>query len=167
LDMYPLHQPATFKEGTPLAGQQTSVDGYQLTSNSVPYQVGLNLTPERWAQLKVTPGVDEVERCWSWPFQLRDPGDVLILASGTGCEADKALRFGARTIDAVDIDPVIIKIGKTKHPLASYRSPKVNVVCDDARHFMNVCDKKYDLVVFSYLDSHTVTGIGSSVRLDN
>ncbi|HEY9788147.1 MAG TPA: hypothetical protein V6D17_22350, partial [Candidatus Obscuribacterales bacterium] len=34
------------------------------------------------------------------------------------------------------------------------------------RHYLRTCDKKYDLICFTLLDSHTVAGLGSSVRLD-
>lgn len=102
------------------------------------------------------------------PYRLRpQPEDVAIVAAGMGMDVQAALEGGAKRIDAVDIDPVILRLGHELNPNKSYESPNVNVICDDARHFFRKTPKKYDLVIFSHLDSHTVIGQSSSVRLDN
>jgi SAM-dependent methyltransferase len=91
--------------------------------------------------------------------------DVLVVGSGTGQNVAFGLQHGATNIDAVEIDPIILKLGNQYNP--AYASPAVHKHCDDARHFFNTCKKKYDMVVFTLLDSHTVAGNGSSVRLDS
>jgi SAM-dependent methyltransferase len=91
--------------------------------------------------------------------------DVLIVGSGTGQNTVPAVKHHATNIDAVEIDPRILQLGKEYDPY--YKNPAVHLVCDDARHFFNTCNKKYDLIVFSLLDSQTVAGQGSSVRLDS
>jgi hypothetical protein len=90
---------------------------------------------------------------------------VLVLAAGTGQDVAAAVVNGAKNVDAVDIDPVILAQGRRYDPL--YSTPNVHLFCDDARHYINLCQKKYDLIVFSFLDSHAVLGQGSSVRLDS
>ncbi len=95
------------------------------------------------------------------------PRSVLVLASGAGNDLAAALRHGAEEIDAVEIDPTIVKIGKQIHPEKPYDNPKVHVNVDDARAFMKRTDKKYDLVDFAYLDSHSAFSSMSSIRLDN
>jgi hypothetical protein len=105
---------------------------------------------------------------YDFPYIVH-PGakNVLILGAGTGNDVAAALRHGARSVDAVEIDPVILDIGKTMHPEKPYNSPRVTVHINDARAFLSRAVKRYDLVVFAYLDSHTLLANMSSLRLDN
>lgn len=102
------------------------------------------------------------------PYQLvREPGDVLVVGAGTGNDVAAALRHGARHVDAVEIDPVILELGRCYHPERPYADPRVTVWIEDARAFFKKSDRKYNLVVFGYLDSHTLLSSFSSLRLDN
>ena len=110
--------------------------------------------------------LEDRKKEYELPYLLKpDAKDVLIVGSGTGQNVSFGLQHGATNIDAVEIDPVILKLGDQYNP--RYSDPAVHQYCDDARHFFNTCQKKYDLVVFTLLDSHTVAGQGSSVRLDS
>ena len=93
--------------------------------------------------------------------------EVLILGAGSGTDVAAALRHGAKHVTAVDIDPVILRLGAERHPDQPYSDPRVTVVCDDARHFLRTTTKKYDLVVFALIDSLTVQSSFSGVRLES
>jgi hypothetical protein len=93
--------------------------------------------------------------------------DVLILGAGTGTDVAAALQHGAKHVDAVEIDPIIIRIGAAGHPDHPYSDPRVTVVNDDARHFLRMSTKRYDLVVFALIDSLTVQSSFSGVRLES
>lgn len=95
------------------------------------------------------------------------PRSVLVLAAGTGNDVAAALRHGATDVDAVEIDPVIAKLGREIHPEDPYKDPRVHIIVDDARAYLRRCQKKYDLIVFAYLDSHSAFSTMSSIRLDN
>ena len=95
------------------------------------------------------------------------PREMLILAAGAGNDLAAALRNGATYIDAVEIDPVIVRLGRELHPEKPYDNPAVHVVVDDARAFLKRSNRKYDLVDFAYLDSHSAFSSMSSIRLDN
>ncbi len=95
------------------------------------------------------------------------PRSVLVLAAGTGNDVAAALRHGATDVDAVEIDPTIAKIGREIHPEQPYSDPRVHLIVDDARAYLRRTNKKYDLIVFAYLDSHTAFSSMSSLRLDN
>jgi spermidine synthase len=97
----------------------------------------------------------------------RTAGDVLIVGAGTGNDVAAALRRGARRIDAVEIDPAIVRIGRLFHPEAPYDSPRVAVIENDARTFLRTTDLLYDLIVYGLLDSHTLLSHASNVRLDS
>jgi hypothetical protein len=70
-------------------------------------------------------------------------------------------------VDAVEIDPVILRLGRARHPDHPYSDPRVTAVTDDARHFLATTDRKYDLIVFALIDSLTVQSSFSGVRLES
>ena len=103
------------------------------------------------------------------PYKLlnRAPRNVLILGAGSGNDVETALTAGAQHVDAVEIDPLIIQIGRDLHPDKPYASPKVRVINDDARAFLRNSRDQYDLIIFGTLDSMTRLSALSNVRLDN
>jgi SAM-dependent methyltransferase len=109
------------------------------------------------------------EYFYQWPYAVFGDSlnEVLILGAGSGTDVAAALRHGAKHVDAVDIDPVILRLGAERHPDHPYSDPRVRVVCDDARHFLRSTTKKYDLVVFALIDSLTVQSSFSGVRLES
>lgn len=105
---------------------------------------------------------------YALPYHFKpEPEDVLIVGSGTGNDVAAAIRHSAGEIDAVEIDPAILRIGQMLHPESPYQAANVNVVADDARAFIRHTDKQYDLIVYGLLDSHTLLSSASSVRLDS
>jgi len=113
--------------------------------------------------------VAEKEYFYQWPYTVFGDTfeDVLILGAGTGTDVAAALQHGAKHVDAVEIDPIIIRIGAERHPDRPYSDPRVTVVNDDARHFLRTTTKRYDLVVFALIDSLTVQSSFSGVRLES
>jgi SAM-dependent methyltransferase len=95
------------------------------------------------------------------------PGPVLVVGAGTGNDVSAALRRTDRAVDAVDIDATILGLGERFHPERPYQSPRVSVVVDDARSFLERTSKRYAIIVFGFLDSHTLLSSFSSLRLDN
>jgi hypothetical protein len=109
------------------------------------------------------------EYFYQWPYTVFGDtfDEVLILGAGSGTDVAAALRHGAKHVTAVDIDPVILRLGAERHPDQPYSDPRVTVVCDDARHFLRTTRVKYDLVVFALIDSLTVQSSFSGVRLES
>jgi SAM-dependent methyltransferase len=93
--------------------------------------------------------------------------DVLIVGAGSGNDIDHALRFGARRIDAVEIDPVIQGIGFRDNPDHPYQDPRVVPHLDDGRHFLRTTDRKYDLVVYALVDSLIMHSSYANLRLES
>ncbi len=108
--------------------------------------------------------LQNIEQEYAMPFVLNKPNSALIVGAGAGQNVSSALAAGLTDIDAVEIDPVILNIGRKYNP--DYQSPRVHLICDDARHYFAHCQKHYDVIDFSTLDSHAVAGLGSSVRVD-
>jgi spermidine synthase len=113
--------------------------------------------------------VEKKEYFYQWPYTVFGDSfdDVLILGAGTGTDVAAALRHGAKHVDAVEIDPVILRLGAERHPDRPYSDPRVRAINDDARHFLATTEKKYDLIVFALIDSLTVQSSFSSVRLES
>ena len=113
--------------------------------------------------------VEQKEYFYQWPYSVFGDTfqDVLILGAGSGTDVAAALRHGVRHVDAVEIDPAIIRLGREHHPDHPYSDPRVTVINDDARHFLRTTTKQYDLVVFALIDSLTMQSSFSGVRLES
>lgn len=92
---------------------------------------------------------------------------ALILGAGTGSDVRIALAEGAQKVDAVEIDPLIYRLGQTLNPDRPYDDPRVNVVIDDGRSFLEKTGERYDLIVYALPDSLTLTSSFASLRLES
>ena len=92
---------------------------------------------------------------------------ALVLGAGTGNDVAGLLGEGAQEIHAVEIDPIILSLGREVHPNLPYADPRVIVHQVDARSFLNETTERFDLIVFGTLDSMTRLSALSNVRLDN
>jgi hypothetical protein len=112
-------------------------------------------------------GPDDPINRFTVPYALRHPpGRVLVVGAGSGNDVAAALKAGATEVTAVEIDRMVYALG-AQHPDHPYDDPRVHVVIDDARHFLEVTDETFDVIVFSHLDSHTLLSSYTNVRLDN
>jgi hypothetical protein len=113
--------------------------------------------------------VEKKEYFYQWPYKVFGDNfeNVLILGAGSGTDVAASLLHNSKHIDAVEIDPVIVRLGRQYHPDHPYSDPRVTVVTDDARHFLRTTQKKYDLVVFALIDSLTLQSGFASVRLES
>lgn len=112
--------------------------------------------------------LDKLDTSYFLPFKASNevPKKILIVGSGTGNDTAAAISSGVDSIDAVEIDPVIIDLGKY-HPNKPYEDQKVNVIKNDARNFIRHTNEKYDLILYGLLDSHTSLSSNGGIRLDS
>lgn len=92
---------------------------------------------------------------------------VLVIGAGGGNDVAVALARGAQHVDAVEIDPRIYDLGKSRHPDRPYQDPRVDVHIDDGRAFLERTDARYDLILFALPDSITLVSGQSSLRLES
>ena len=92
---------------------------------------------------------------------------ALILGAGTGSDTATALAHGVEDITAVEIDPVIQKLGAELHPDRPYSDPRVKLVNNDGRVFLRNTKEKYDLIIFALPDSLTLTSSIANLRLES
>ena len=94
-------------------------------------------------------------------------GQVLIIGAGSGNDVSRALAWGAERVDAVEIDPVIQRIGKRDHPDHPYDDPRVFVHLNDGRNFLKSGNKQYDLIIYALVDSLVLHSGYSNIRLES
>ncbi len=92
---------------------------------------------------------------------------VLLIGAGSGNDARTALLEGATEVDAVEIDPVIARMGLEHHPGRPYQDRRIRLTIDDGRAFMVSTKKKYDLIIFALTDSLVKVSSLSQLRLEN
>jgi SAM-dependent methyltransferase len=114
------------------------------------------------------PVTEKARNYYELPYQLhRPPENVAVVGAGTGNDVAAALRAGVRHVDAIEIDPAILKLGEAAHPEHPYQDSRVRAIVSDARSFLRGTNQTYDLIVFGLLDSHTLLSQASNVRLDS
>jgi hypothetical protein len=133
--------------------------GTSIAVNGIPHQTIRDVSKTRWlGGLRTVP----YERTAG--NRLRH---VLIVGAGNGNDVAVALARGAESVDAVEIDPGIADIGRRLHPNHPYQDPRVHLVVDDGRAFLQRTTTKYDLVLFALPDSLTLVSGNSSLRLES
>jgi spermidine synthase len=95
------------------------------------------------------------------------PGNVLIVGAGTGTDVAIALARGATHVDAVEIDPTLLRFGRQHDPDHAYQDPRVTTHVNDGRAFLESTSKKFNLIIFALPDSLTLVSGASSLRLES
>ena len=143
----------------------TTVDGHSyrgllVSANNIPYQT-----------LYSTSMLHRIESFYFFPYRhvtRSSLSDVLVIGAGTGNDVGVALSAGARHVDAVEIDPELVALGKQYNPEHAYESPRVSVYVDDGRAFLQDTKKRYSLILYALPDSLTaLTGQSAPVGLEN
>ena len=129
-------------------------------------RIEVNNTP-----LQTSASVEQITKdspFYLYPYTYAGPrADVLVVGAGTGNDVAVALSQGAHRVDAVEIDPALVQIGRDRHPDEPYSDPRVTVHVDDGRAFMERTSRRYDLVLFALPDSATIVTGQSALRLEN
>ncbi len=142
---------------------------YWLNTNDSFYQQIFNLSPDFLERHKnFLAGEDVNWNPYNIPYRfMSSPRSVLVLGAGMGNDVAAALRNTAAQVTAVEIDPLILKLGEMLHFERPYQSPRVRIINDDARSYIQNSRDKFDLILFSLLDSHTTASSYSNIRIDN
>lgn len=147
--------------------EKSEFGDYLVTVNNTGYQAMLD--PTRAVATNTASYPPEMAGLCQYDIPLLlhpHPESLLVVGAGAGNDAAGGLRHGVKKITAVEIDPAIIALGREYHPEHPYSSPAVEVVNDDARSFFATTGRKFDVIVFGLLDSHTTTAM-TNARLDH
>ncbi len=135
-----------------------------IKSSHIWFQTPLDLSNKFYQEKNV-----EWFNFYNFPFQISEkkPEKIMIVGSGSGNDVAAALRNKIKEIDAVEIDPVIGKLGMQFHPEQPYSADNVNFIINDARNSIKYAKEKYDLILYSVLDSHSNLSGKGGIRLDS
>jgi hypothetical protein len=129
-----------------------------VSANNIPYQAARSLAVMR-----------KQKAFYFYPYRhvtKASLGNVLIIGSGTGNDAAVALSEGARHVDTVEIDPLLVRLGH-RHPNHPYASPRLTAHVDDGRAYLQNTAKHYNLILFALPDSLTALAGQSAIRLES
>jgi hypothetical protein len=127
-----------------------------VTANNIPYQT-------------IHP-LSQMTRFYFLAYQhvtQQSLGNVLIIGAGTGNDVSVALHEGARHIDAVEIDPGLLGIGRQHNQNHPYQSSRVTTYVADGRQFLEDTSKHYSLIMFALPDSQASLAGQSGIRLES
>jgi len=133
-------------------------DGTIVDVNGIPHQTVTTTEARRVA-----------DPTYFLPYEraVEPPRRVLVIGAGTGTDVAIALAEGAQHVDAVEIDPELYELGRRVNPERPYEDPRVRVIIDDGRAFLERSDDRYDLILLALTDSLTLVSGQSSLRLES
>ena len=131
-----------------------------VSANNIPYQTLYPLSV-----------LHRIESFYFFPYRhatQANLSNVLIIGAGTGNDVGVALSEGARHVDAVEIDPELVSLGKRYNAERAYQSSRVSLHVDDGRAYLENSSQRYSLILYSLPDSLTaLTGQAAPVGLEN
>src|SRR5215216_5867205 len=98
------------------------------------------------------------------PYHLLEKPEVLILGAGGGADILLALLHGAPTIDAVELNPQLVRLVAERFSAFAghlYERPGVRVHVAEARSFVAGRRNRYDVIQIPLLDSFAAAAAGT------
>ena len=130
-----------------------------ISANNIPYQ-----------GIHPLSAIRRHKQFYLYPYQhvsRASLGNVLIIGAGNGNDAAVALYEGARHVDAVEIDPLLLQIGRRFNPAHPYQSPRVTTHVGDGRQYLQDTPRHYNLILYALPDSLTALAGQSAIRLES
>ena len=96
---------------------------------------------------------------------------ALVIGPGGGRDLLSALVFGARKVDGVEINPIIVRdvmLRRFREYSGSlYADPRVSIHVDDGRSFVRRSRDRYDVIQASLVDTWAATAAGAYTLTEN
>ena len=103
-------------------------------------------------------------------YWIRPDARVLVVGAGGGRDVLSALTFGARQVDAVELNKdVLTTVNRTFGDFTGHldRHPRVRFVNDEARSYLSRQTASYDVLQISLIDTWAATAAGAFVLSEN
>lgn len=104
------------------------------------------------------------------PYHLLPRPRVLVLGAGTGADVLQALFHGARSVDAVELNPQLIDLAENRYGGFAgrpYAAPGVRVHLAEARGFIAGSRERYQLIQVALLDAFSASSAGLYALSEN
>ena len=98
------------------------------------------------------------------PYEITPRPNVLVIGPGGGIDVMTALRHGAQSVTAVEVNRAVVDLMRGRYAEYSgevYFDPRVHLVEDEARSFVRRSADHYDLVVMTVVDSFAALSSGA------
>jgi hypothetical protein len=97
--------------------------------------------------------------------------DALVIGPGGGRDLLSALLFGARHVDGVEINPIIVNdvmLGRFRdYSGGIYADPRVSIHVEDGRSFVRRSPSRFDVIQASLVDTWAATAAGAYTLTEN
>ncbi len=105
-------------------------------------------------------------------YHIKPQANALIIGPGGGNDVMSARVFGARSITAVEINPIIAEDVMSSEPFKSYSGaiyfqPEVRLVVDEGRSFIRRSSDRYDIIQATMVDTWAATAAGAFALTEN
>ena len=104
-------------------------------------------------------------------YALRAPERVLVIGPGGGRDLWTALVGGARRVEGVEVNPIIVDdVMTSRFKVFSgdvYHAPGVTVVVDDGRSYVSRSPEQFDVIQASLVDTWAATSAGAFAMTEN
>ena len=100
-------------------------------------------------------------------FIKRDSGQrVLIIGAAGGQETKAALMYGAAHVDAIELVPTVVELGRNTYARFNggfFNDPRVVLKSDEGRAFLRASDSRYDIIQIhsNFTTSSIAAGTGA------
>jgi len=96
---------------------------------------------------------------------------ALVIGPGGGRDVLSALLFGARRVEGVEINPIIVRdvmLGRFREYSGNlYAHPRVSVQVEDGRSFVRRSTERFDVIQASLVDTWAATAAGAYTLTEN
>jgi hypothetical protein len=104
-------------------------------------------------------------------YAMRAPERVLVIGPGGGRDIWTALVGGARRVEGVEVNPIIVDDVMTSRFKVFagdvYHAPGVTVAVDDGRSYVSRSRQQYDVIQASLVDTWAATSAGAFAMTEN
>ena len=112
------------------------------------------ILPSQWLEAN---GDQLLEQITGIAYQVHSEGDALVVGPGGGRDIATALQAGMSRVTGVEINPIIVndvmKGSYLDYSGRIYVRPGVDVVVDDARHFLDRTSLEFDVIQATAVDT--------------
>jgi spermidine synthase len=103
-------------------------------------------------------------------YRLRPGGAVVVIGSGGGVDLQNALALGARSVMAIEINPIIIDLVTNRYRDFvgdAFRDPRVRLVRDEGRSCIARSRERFDVIQITLIDTWAASVSGAYSLSEN